>query len=64
MCQDLPIKKSYATVELRSTPNFFSMNQHLATFAQKHNVSRQTILLLVLLAVTNNALAANAMLPF
>lgn len=61
--QNLQNKMSSVTVDLLSTSNFFSMNQHLASFAAKHNVSRQTILLLVLLAVLNNTLAANAMLP-
>lgn len=39
------------------------MTQHIQAFHAKHNVRPYTVLLLGLLAVTNNALAAASMLP-
>ena len=40
------------------------MKQHIQAFHATHNVRPYTVLLLGLLAVTNNALAASSVLPF
>lgn len=40
------------------------MKQQIQAFHAKHNIRPYTVLLLALLAVTNNALAAAAVAPF